>query len=225
MASTKAKAPAEEAPVVTARTTSHTRFKLPLRSGGAGPSTLPPPPFESEAEVPGLEWWLNAHMDLASELLWLEQLLDASVPESGAHVEAVRGLAAKAEAVRDALYELYCDAADERVAPLVGAEALLESRVRVTYAWCRRIVATLAAITSGVRSHGDIRPDWAVVKSGFRRAAELYTPASDALRQAVRDLPIDFTSPIEPLRNLPRDLEQLFASVDELHAALTKRFG
>jgi hypothetical protein len=225
MGSTKAKAPDEETSVVTARTSSYTRFKLPLRSGGPAPSTLPPPPFESEAEVPGLEWWLNAHMDLASELLWLEQLLAASIPESGAHVEAVRGLAAKTEAVRDALYELYCDAADERVTPLVGAEALLETRVRVSYAWCTRIVGMLAAITSGVRAHGDIGPDWAAVKAMFRQAAELYAPASSALRQAVVELPIDFASPIEPLRNLPRDLEQLFATVDALHAALAKRFG
>jgi hypothetical protein len=177
-------------------------------------------------EVPGLEWWLAAHMGLASELLWLEQLLDA-IPEGGAHVETMRRLVGHAEAVRDALYELYCDAADQRVARLLGQgpEATLEERVRLSYAWCTSVVGVLATVTNGLRARADAGPDWAAAKAAFRHAQGLYREPSSELRDAVRALPIDFVSPIEPLRNLPQDLNQLFSSVEELHTTLAKRFG
>ena len=61
------------------------------------------------------------------------------------------------------------------------------------------------------------------MKKEFQQAAALYPAHRSVLRQAVRGLPIDFTSPIEPLRNLPQDLEQLLASTEELHAVLQKR--
>jgi hypothetical protein len=237
MASNNGKAaPVEaDASVDKSRPNSHTRFKSPLRAGvsggeGLAPSTLPPPPFESEAEVHGLEWWLTAHMGLASELLWLEQLLDA-MPDGGPHVTHVgtlQRLVSHVEAVRDALYELYCDAADERMAPLLGPEAPLESHVRLSYAWSTRVVGVLAAITSGLRARGDAGPDWAAAKAGFRRAEELYPkahPAVSGLEVALRQLAVDFGSPIEPLRNLPHDLEQLSTALEELRTTLAKRFG
>jgi hypothetical protein len=220
------------------RPSSYTRFKAPLRTGvsggeGLGPSTLPPPPFESEAEVRGLDWWLTAQMDLASELLWLEQLLDG-MPDGGPHVTHVgtmRRLVSHVEAVRDALYELYCDAADERMAPLLGPEAPFESYVRLSYAWCTCVVGVLAAITSGLRTRGDAGPDWAAAKAGFRRAEQLYPRARgdgrvhDDIHVALRGLGIDFGSPVEPLRNLPHDLEQLSISIEEARTTLAKRFG
>jgi hypothetical protein len=227
MASTKGKAGkiGVDTPVANSRTSSYTRVKSPLRGGERSVlSTSPPPPFESEVEVPGLEWWLGAHVGLASELLWLEQLLDA-IPEAGAHVETMRRLVGHAEAVRDALYELYCDAADERVAHLLGSEAPLEERVRLSYAWCTSVVGVLATVTNGLRARGDAGPDWAAAKAAFRHAERLYRERSNELREAVRSLPIDFASPIEPLRNLPQDLDQLFTSVEELHTTLAKRFG
>jgi hypothetical protein len=237
MASNNGKAvPVEaDASVDQARPNSHTRFKLPLRSGvsggeGLAPSTLPPPPFESEAEVRGLEWWLTAHMDLASELLWLEQLLD-SMPDGGPHVTHVgtmRRLVSHVEAVRDALYELYCDAADERMAPLLGPEAPLEAYVRLSYAWCTCVVGVLVAITSGLRARGEAGPDWSAAKAGFRRAEQLYPRAPQAvsdLQVALRHLAIDFGSPVEPLRNLPHDLEQLSTAIEEARTTLAKRFG
>jgi hypothetical protein len=229
MVTPKAK-PAREPSSPGVRPESHTRFKSPLqRSEGSGPrsrapSTLPPPPFESEAAVPALEWWLDAHMALASELLWLEQLLEAVPPASGvAHAETVRHLVTRTEAVRDALYELYCDAADERMAALVGRTAALEVYVRGAYAWCVHVVGLLAAVINGLRS--PVGPDWASAKRTYRQATERYTPPSEPLLQAVRALPIDFTSPIEPLRNLPQDLEQLFDAAADLHATLAKRFA
>jgi hypothetical protein len=162
-------------------------------------------------------------MGLASELLWLEQLLEG-VAEGGAHLGTMRRLVSHVEAVRDALYELYCDAADERTAPLLAGEGALGSFVRHSYAWCKSVVTVLAAITYDLRARGEAGLDWPAAKAGFREA-EALLPAPAGLRDAVRALPIDFTSPIEPLRNLPHDLEQLFAAIEALHSTLAKRFG
>jgi len=230
MTSGKAKAPRQtptEGPAPS-RSASHTRFKSPIQRaepptspGVHAPSTLPPPPFESEAEVQGLEWWLGAHMHLASDLLCLEQLVEGFA-EGGAHPETLRRLTAQAGEVRDALYELYCDAADPRMASVVASGGALEQHVRGRYAWCTRIVAVLTAIADGLRKGG---PDWGTIKAGFRDAAECYAGPSDVLRDAVRGLLVDFASPVEPLRNLPQDLEQLFGSAERLHETLASRFA
>ncbi|MGH7295436.1 MAG: hypothetical protein ACRELB_10910, partial [Polyangiaceae bacterium] len=179
------------------RKASHTRLLRvdPSGPGASAPSTLPPPPFASEAAVPGLEWWLDAHMALVSGMLWLQQLLDAA-PEGDSHADTIRSLLAHTEAVRDALYELYCDAADDRLAPLVGRGGLLEVHVRGSYAWCSLVVGLLATVTTALRT--EVGPDWPTVKMSFRQAAAAYPTHRSALRDAVRGLPVDFASPIEP---------------------------
>jgi hypothetical protein len=163
-------------------------------------------------------------MDLASELLWLEQLLEG-VAEAGAHLGTMQRLVLLVEAVRDAVYELYCDAADERLMPLVARGTPLESCVRLSYAWCKSVVGVLAAMTYDLRSRGEAGVDWPAAKAGLREAEALVPKPSAGMRDAVRALPIDFASPIEPLRNLPQDLEQLFGAIEALHSTLAKRFG
>jgi hypothetical protein len=211
-----------KAPGPPPRKASHSRLVRMDKAGARAPSTLPPPPFASEAAVRGLEWWLASHMALVSEILWLQQLLEA-VPEGNSHADTVRLLSAHTDGIRDALYELYCDAADDRVAPLVGLDGTLTAQVRGSYAWCQRVVGLLALVTSALRTEAG--PDWPAVKAEFRQAAASYPAGRSALREAARLLPIDFTSPIEPLRNLPQDIEQLLASTEELHAILQKRFS
>src|SRR5262249_4569194 len=142
-----------------------------------------------------------------------------------AHLETVRGLMIQTEAVRDALYELYCDAADDRMAALVAPDTTLETHVRKGYAWCTRVVGLLASITTGLRAPHPAGLDWGAAKAGFRQASALYGEPPGGLREALRALPIDFTSPIEPLRNLSRDAEQLFSAMGDLQAALSKRFA
>lgn len=210
-------------PAAAPRTASYMRVRSPSQpdSGALPPSTLPPPPFSSEGDVTALEWWLDAHMALASELTWFEQLRDTG--HGSAHVEAVRHIVGQIEAVRDALYELYCDAADERLAPLVPAGAALEHHVRGTYRWCSRVVALLSTILNGLRSEAGA--DWTAIKVGFRDAAGRYVGPSDALRDAARGLAIDTSSPTEPLRNFPRDLEALFVAAEQLQTTLATRFA
>jgi hypothetical protein len=208
------------------------RQRIDAQPGSQGPSTLPPPPFDNEASVEGLEWWLDAHMGLASELVWLEQLRDAGgegPPSSGmreGHIETLRGLAEQTSAVRDALYELYCDAADPRLRAVLapGAPgAALEQHVRRSYVWCSRVVALLGRITTALRAPEG--PDWNVAKSEFRESARHYPTEGEAVRRAIESLDIDYSSPVEPLRRLPRDLEQLLDASAVLHWTLAKRFG
>jgi hypothetical protein len=209
------------------RTSSYTRFKSPMQrqnegpDGASAPSTLPPPPFEHEALVQGLEWWLDAHMGLASGLAWLDQLLDGGA--TGAMAATVRGLAAQAEAVRDALYELYCDAADDRLRDWTRPGAPFEAQVRGSYAWCASVVTLLGAITNGLR--GDSGPDWSAARALFRDVEHKYTRSSPALKEAVAALSLDTASPVEPLRNLPRDLGRLFMESEALQGALAARFA
>jgi len=209
------------------RTSSHVRFKSPAarrdEPDSQAPSTLPPPPFESEAQVAELEWWLDAHMALAADVLCIEQLLEATASRANGHADTVGRVLAHVEAVRDALYELYCDAADERIASLVAPGAALEAHVRASYAWCANVVAALKELTSGLRSPGG--PDWAAVKGRYRAAAAAWRDAPPSLREAVASLSLDYGSPVEPLRHLPPHLDELFAAAATLREALDKRFG
>jgi hypothetical protein len=220
------------------RLASYTRVRAPLQrteerpenDDASPPSTLPPPPFSHEAAAEGLEWWLEAHMALAADLAWLQQLLDAEADGESAeaarrltaHAGTVRRLGAQVDSVRDALYELYCDATDERVRPLLGPGAALAEHVRCTYPWCARIVVMLGGLVNGLRA-GD--PDWGLAKTQFRTATAMYVGPSAALRAAVTTLAIETSSPVEPLRTLPSDVEALFDVTSELQAALVKRFG
>jgi hypothetical protein len=210
------------------RAESYIRVKSPhLRQdddprGVAAPSTLPPAPFEHETAVRELEWWLDAHMALVSRLAWLEQQLQAG-EEGEAHLETMLRLTAGAEAVRDALYELYCDAADARLGPAVGPGAALGEHVRGIYAWCGRVVTLLAAIASGLRAASG--PDWAAARAAFRKASAVYPTPSAEVRVAVAELSINTASPVEPLRHLPRNVDMLFSAIDDLQTTMAKRFG
>ncbi len=211
----------KQLPALPPRLASQTRVRSPLqREEASPPSTLPPPPFVHEVAVVGLEWWLEAHMEVVGELAWLEQLVEG---DEGPHASTMALLTAHAEAVRDALYELYCDAADPRVTPLLGSDALLEQHVRCCYAWCGRVVAMLGALAHGVRSEAG--PDWGLAKKGFRSASVMYVGTSPRLRAAVQGLSIDSANPTEPLRNLLADLDAMFHANEHLQSTLAQRFG
>lgn len=230
MASTKspARRDSKRFAAVPNRTSSYTRFKSPIQrqgeapEGGHAPSTLPPPPFEHETQVAGLEWWLDAHMGLASGLAWLDQLLDGG-GTTGAFAATVRGLAAQAEGVRDALYELYCDAADERLRDWTRSGTPFEAQVRGSYAWCSSVVALLGAITNALRGEGG--PDWSAARALFRDVERKYARPEPGLKEALGALQIDTGNPVEPLRNLPQDLGRLFVESEALQGALAARFA
>lgn len=196
--------------------------------GSQGPSTLPPPPFGSEAEVHGLEWWLASHMNLASSLLWLEQHYgDGTEPPSSrktdGHFEAMRGMVADASGVRDSLYELYCDAPDARLEKLVAPGGILETYVRASYQWSEGVAALLGRVSSELRSGAT--PSWTEAKAAYQEVSGVYPGSGEALLEAVKALGIDFASPVEPLRGLLHDLEQLLEGMRRMHEGLEKRFG
>jgi hypothetical protein len=177
------------------------------------PSTLPPPPFASETHVEGLEWWLDSHVEFASGLLCLRQLLE-SVPEGTDAGRSVRSMSAVLETIRDALYELYCDAADERLDALLGPGREMDQVVRASYAWCAETLEAMNA-SAGVLREGT-KVDREAISRVFRHVAARPLPSIQPLLAAIRTLQIDFSSPVEPLRLLERDIEVLHSSTAEL---------
>jgi hypothetical protein len=167
-------------------------------------------------------------MNLASSLLWLEQHHgEGAEPPSShrtdGHLDALRGMVTQAAAVRDALYELYCDAADSRVEKLTTRGGVLEVYVRASYQWSDGIVALLGRLSADLRA-GTV-PDWSEARATVRGLAGLYPGSGDDVKTAVKTLGIDFASPVEPLRGLSHDIDQLLTGMDDLHATLAKRFA
>lgn len=167
------------------------QLRVRAQGSGARISTLPPPPFEREIDVAGLEWWLEAHMSLAGSLLCVEQILE---PASD---NFERALAASLERIRDALYELYCDAADPRLHNVATTGGALAEQLRPIYRACEE----LAALT--------LDRDAAVARE---RVAGL--EGASVTDDWLSALAIDEATPLEPLRRLRRDLAALRSALD-----------
>jgi hypothetical protein len=193
-----------------------------LPAVGADSPTLPPPPFEQEVEVASLAWWLDSHMKLASELLVLEQLVEGAPTKVALHVAAMRCVAEEVESVRDALYELYCDAADPRMAPLLASGTPFETHIRALYKWCDAVVEVLRVVASGIRAGS---ADWPSVKAAASAAIASFVGTPTELRSAIEALPIELSSPVEPLRNLRVDVNGMSEAAERLFLSLERRFG
>jgi hypothetical protein len=163
-------------------------------------------------------------MALAADLHCLAQVLD-SVPEVRlTHADAVRQLSVHCDSMRDALYELYCDAAHPHAAYVVGFLGALEPSVRESYAWCSSVVALLTQIANELRDESG--PEWSAAKASYKSVAERRPRTSpEGARSLVCKLGINFESPVEPLRNLPVNLDHLADATAGLDEALAKRFA
>ncbi len=212
------------------RTTSHLRFKSPTRRddsasdsiswmGGFTPSTLPPAPFENEADVSGHEWWLDAHMNAAANILCLEQLVDVVMDSADVlALERVRALITRLGDVRDALYELYCDAADPRMRGSSTPDGPLTKYITELYALSDLVNDRLATITTAMRTDS---ADWTLLALTLDAGAPLFTEdARRAVRESVHGLGVDFSNHVEPLRNLPKDVEEMFLAALALRSEI-----
>jgi hypothetical protein len=206
------------------RTQSYTRFtprgqrgdrvtpESSTQPGAHAPSTLPPPPFEAETDVAGHEWWLEAHMHLASNLLCIDTSLSTTLSKSAAH--RARAIADQIADVRDATYELYCDAADPRMAKPTSESTPLTKHIEQLYAWCDRVLDALVATRNGQIDREGLRAACAGVEHLFDESLR------ERIRAQIEAIDADFTSPVEPLRNLPKDLEQVFLSAMSLRDSI-----
>jgi hypothetical protein len=204
--------------------TSHLRFKTPARreelgdpetwEGGPPPSTLPPAPFEREADVSGHEWWLDAHMNAAANVLHLEQLLDVVMDSADVlAVDRARGLIARLGDVRDALYELYCDAADARMEAETAADSQLAEYIALLYEWCAKVNDRVVTVASAMKSGP---ADWSALAGATPSPSLFAEGVHRALRDRVQAVGVDFANPVEPLRNLPKDVEHMFVAAGAL---------
>lgn len=178
------------------RPASYMRFTVRNDRSDESVSTLPPPPFENETDVPGLEWWLEAHMSLAGGHLCVEQALTGADFSASAIADAL-------ESLRDALYEMYCDAADPRMTDIVAPEAAVGRQVRAIYAVAEDVVRF---ILDGERSSELAR----------ELARRLETIPSVPVDTWIGKLDLDAQNPLEPLRNLRADVVALTAAVAHL---------
>ena len=212
------------------RTTSHLRFKSPTRRdesstapsswlGGYAPSTLPPAPFENEADVSGHEWWLDAHMNAAANILCLEQLVDVVMDSADVlALERVRALIQRLGDVRDTLYELYCDAADPRMRGSSTPDGPLTKYITPLYAFADDVNDRLATITTAVRTDS---ADWKQLVPALEAGALLFAEDERrAVRDSVHGLGVDFSNHVEPLRNLPKDVEDMFLAAISLRTEI-----
>jgi hypothetical protein len=179
------------------RIQSYTRLVLPTRA--PLPSTVPPPPFTRETDVTGIEWWLDAHMRAASSLLCLERAVHAASGED--ERRRIEATLAPLGAVRDALYSLYCDASDPRMAALVDEGGVLTVYVRAIYAWLDDVTGCLRGALRGETSEAATQID------------EATNAAAGQLDAALAMLDIDDASPVDPLRNLRADLAETFTVI------------
>jgi hypothetical protein len=192
------------------------------------PSTIPPPPFTHEVEVGAHEWWLGEHIQLASRIHSLDQLLEAAPSDaaSAAAVTVVRAALHQVSEVRDALYDVYCDAADSRMLPMAAQDGFLACYIAALYDFAEHGVAALVLLVTGLKSG---RPDWGEARRRFADAALAFerasSPVLDEIERELFLLPIDVTSPIEPLRNARKDAQAMFRSAAQLDACIGRLFG
>jgi hypothetical protein len=181
--------------------------------GSVTPVTLPPPPFSSEAEVTGSEWWLESHMNLAGNLTLLDQLVESPQATRG-----VRAVAKDLSDLRDALYELYCDAADPRMKDWTADGAPFSTYIKGLYAWADGVCDAYSTFVARLKTTGI---DSTSLKLSLNRVARLVDDALVArIEDGLTQLPVDASSPVDPIRSLHKDLEELFSVVRALKARL-----
>jgi hypothetical protein len=194
---------------------SYARFRPPVAR--APRSTIPPPPLRRDAELAAVEWWLDAHMNVASNLLCLEQAADSIKSKPSAARRIVEKSLAPLGEVRDALYELYCDATDARMQPLLDAMGPLPVYVRALYLWYNSVLEALVALATDLQRG---QPDCAYLQAAIDRSTTSFKASSQGMPERVAEaldaLPIEPTSPVEPLRGLRRHFAQLVFAVRSL---------
>ena len=220
------------------RTPSHIRTRSPSRPDSeappisvidsyretyteSGPPTLPPVPFEREADVSGHEWWLEAHLTLAANVLCVEQLIEVAAGGADAlAIERSMALLARLDEVRDSLYELYCDTADPRMAQQTAAGGVLPGYIGRLYTWCDSVADRLVTIASRMKNGP---AEWAQLGPSLVEAEHLLDDVTTrAVRTSIASVDVDFTSPVEPLRTLPKDLDAMFTSAAALCAEIER---
>jgi hypothetical protein len=192
---------------------SHSRMRRAARAAGA-PSSIPPAPHPRASELVGLDWWLDAHMNLASNVLCLEQSVETSGARSMLDVGRFLGPLGD---LRDALYELYCDASDRRMRPLVETQGPLGAYVCALYAACDGILDGLMAVASEIHRGS---PDLSDAMADVLAQCKVFATTSSALlgqaSEALAGVPVDATNPVDPLRGACQDLRDTIRAAEAL---------
>jgi hypothetical protein len=174
------------------------------------PSTMPPRPLPTEAELAPLEWWLDAHMNVASNLLCLEQMRGA---------DSIDTFLAPLGELRDALYELYCDSGDPRMRALQGADSALAAYVSGLYALCDEILEALSVVSAMRSDHPDLVQITADMKLRCAAFAQASSQLPDRAATALASVEVDDTNAVDPLRNVGEHFQDVVRAAGVLFRA------
>jgi hypothetical protein len=181
------------------------------------PSTIPPRPHPTDAELAPLEWWLDAHMNVATNLMCLEQAVAASgdrLQKTGpACLAALLGPLGE---LRDALYELYCDGGDPRMRALQTAGSPLSAYVSGLYALCDEILETFAVASGLPSGHPELAETASEIATRCAAYAAATTDLPEKATQALAAVAVDATNPVDPLRNASQHLRDVIRAADDI---------
>jgi hypothetical protein len=211
-----------------------------VRGYGHVPEGAPPPAVEKSpshvrvrnpndsvtSEMPTQEWSeACAFIDTMGELqlnfqvnlLCLENTLEQMSYDRSANAAAdtLRTRIQELTDVRDALNDIYLDAAEPAFAPLFGAEAPLTAYIKGVYLWCNEVTGALTELSNALRV---LQPDWFELRQRIDRAGMWYF---DGLPREIRpelerhQVRADFAE----------EIEQLFFAAIYLAQGLDKKFG
>jgi hypothetical protein len=192
-----------------------------MRSAVSPPSSIPPAPLPSASSLAGLEWWIDAHMTVASNLLCLEQMLDkcetAGGSNSDPHVVFVARSLAPLTDLRDALYELYCDASDVRMRPLTTLGGPIAMYVCALYAACDEILEALMGLVSEtLRGKPRVADAVAEAEERCKAFASASSELSEGASRALARIAVDLTNPVDPLRSAAQNLQNAIEAAARL---------
>jgi hypothetical protein len=171
---------------------------------------MPPRPLPTEAELAPLEWWLDAHMNVASNLLCLEQMRGA---------DSIDTFLAPLGELRDALYELYCDSGDPRMRALQGADSALAAYVSGLYALCDEILEALSVVSAMRSDHPDLVQITADMKLRCAAFAQASSQLPDRAATALASVEVDDTNAVDPLRNVGEHFQDVVRAAGVLFRA------
>jgi len=167
------------------------------------PSTIPPRPLPTAADLAPLEWWLDAHMNVASNLLCLE-------PKAATEFLVPLG------ELRDALYELYCDCGDPRMHAIHGSTSPLAGYVAGLYALCDEVLEMLAMISGDRSGPADLVRFTADIRTRCVAFEQACAPLADEVATALATVSVDATNPVDPLRDVREHFRDVVRAAGDL---------
>jgi len=139
-----------------------------------------------------------------------------------AALELVRARVNELRDIEEALEALHAVASDPRVEALLAPDRPLSAFLKGLYVFCEVVVEAFSDVALAAP---EMRIDWVSLKAKVVEASHFYFEALvPAIRDEVKQVPIDAWNVHEPLRTFSEDLEELFFVAGYMNKSLAKVF-